>query len=201
MDSDHHTRVRACLTGRLREYSEKTDIAEYHPSHDLRAARLDPRRAVSCGTVGSGKEYRKRSGPLQMLRTISAIRVFQESENQAMVQPGPTTGQRTRRYWPQSRAGGCLLIATIILGPPLIVFIFSAIAGQVTGYEFSPDKIARRRFAYIEIPFLHLQITPLVRSDETEVLEVHLQNSPFIPKSKAKKRREVSARPSVPSTA
>ena len=51
-----------------------------------------------------------------------------------------------------------------ILGISLIVFVVIRTQGNVRGQEFSPTHFLARDFSFYEIPFLHIQITPIHRS-------------------------------------
>ena len=63
--------------------------------------------------------------------------------------------------------------------------------GHVTGSEFTPDRFARRDFAFYRIPLIRLQVSPVVRWDTTNDLETHLTQQKIIPKLPAPKRWDV----------
>jgi tetratricopeptide (TPR) repeat protein len=52
--------------------------------------------------------------------------------------------------------------------------------GAVHGEEFAPDSFERRRFAYLELPLIRVQITPKSHNDETGDLEKFLVTKKII---------------------
>lgn len=54
--------------------------------------------------------------------------------------------------------------------------------GSVKGEEFSPDSFRRRRFAFLELPLIRVQITPIHHTDTTNDLEKHLTTKKLLPK-------------------
>ncbi len=49
----------------------------------------------------------------------------------------------------------------------LLVVVVVFLMGNVTGTEFAPSHFQTREFSFYEIPFLHVQITPIKRKDVT----------------------------------
>lgn len=86
-----------------------------------------------------------------------------------------TTGQSTTPKDTESAlisriafcALGVLLFAVVIV---YAVLYF----GSVRGEEFSPDSFKRRKFAYLELPLVRYQITPIHHTDTTNDLEKYL---------------------------
>ncbi|MBP90226.1 MAG: hypothetical protein CMJ64_26545 [Planctomycetaceae bacterium] len=62
---------------------------------------------------------------------------------------------------------GVLLLAAVVI---LATLYF----GKIGGEEFSPTRFQRRVFAYVEIPLLKVQVSPISRSDTTGDLEKYL---------------------------
>jgi hypothetical protein len=59
------------------------------------------------------------------------------------------------------------LIIVCTLLSVLLISAVVAIKGHVSGSEFSPSHFQTREFTFYEIPFVHLQITPIRRKDTT----------------------------------
>lgn len=83
------------------------------------------------------------------------------------------------------------------IGFGLLVLLLSGIVivygvlwfGTVNGEEFSPDSFKRRRFAYIQLPLLGFQITPIRHTDETNDLEKYLSAEQLYPKAEKAQSR------------
>lgn len=55
----------------------------------------------------------------------------------------------------------CTLLSVLLIGAVV------GIKGHVSGTEFAPSHFQTREFTFYEIPFLHIQITPIRRKDTT----------------------------------
>jgi hypothetical protein len=64
--------------------------------------------------------------------------------------------------------------AMCLISVPLVRY------GAVSGEEFAPGRFHRRSYHYWEIPFLHVQLTPIQRQDETSDLEKFLVQQKLI---------------------
>ena len=62
----------------------------------------------------------------------------------------------------------------------LLLFVVVRLQGHVTGREFSPTHFRLREFSFYEIPLLHLQITPIKRSDVTPRSATYLRQKSLI---------------------
>ncbi|WP_182866063.1 hypothetical protein [Stieleria mannarensis] len=62
-----------------------------------------------------------------------------------------------------------------------------AIKGNVSGTEFAPSHFQTRQFSFYEIPFLHLQITPITRRDSTGPLARQIRAKGWITVVRGKK--------------
>ncbi len=74
----------------------------------------------------------------------------------------------SRRGW---RWGIVLLAAA---GLSITGYFSIQVFGRVSGEEFSPHTFQRRFFFYYEVPSLQFQITPIYRSERTNLLEEQL---------------------------
>ncbi|MEE3369283.1 MAG: hypothetical protein VX346_08060 [Planctomycetota bacterium] len=74
------------------------------------------------------------------------------------------------------------------LGLLLVVAVCTVTFGRVEGEEFSPQTFQRRRFRYVEIPLLGIQVTPIDRQDTTNDLERYLRLLPSVVRSPVSKR-------------
>lgn len=92
------------------------------------------------------------------------------------VNSAPTTTQRrkksTTRFW--------ITIAGVIL-MLLAGFFVIRTQGHVSGVEFSPSHFQTREFSFYEIPLLHLQITPIVRQNQTVDTATYIRQKLLIP--------------------
>ncbi len=62
----------------------------------------------------------------------------------------------------------------------LLLFIVIRTQGHVTGKEFSPTHFQQRDFSFYEIPFIHLQITPIHRAGSTPTTAMYVRQSSLI---------------------
>lgn len=97
----------------------------------------------------------------------------------------PITTPGTRPQGRRSRTGrsGSGRFWVLTITGSLIVLFLSGIVfffGQVEGREFAPSHFEIRRFSFIEIPLLRLQITPIRRFSESSVLQSYLNTSSLI---------------------
>jgi|CXWL01.1.fsa_nt_gi hypothetical protein len=77
-------------------------------------------------------------------------------------------------------------IAFGVLGLFLIgvVLVYAVLYfGSVSGEEFSSDSFRRRRFSYLELPLIGVQITPIRHTDTTNDLEKYLAAQKLFPKT------------------
>lgn len=73
--------------------------------------------------------------------------------------------------------------ALIIICSILSIFLIGtivAIKGGVTGTEFSPSHFQTREFSFYEIPFFHIQITPIDRKNTTGPIARQLRAKSWI---------------------
>lgn len=70
-----------------------------------------------------------------------------------------------------SRIGVAVLGLLLISG---VIFLVTVYFGGVQGQEFSPTNFQRRDFAYVEVPLVRLQVTPITRQDASSDLEKYL---------------------------
>jgi hypothetical protein len=59
------------------------------------------------------------------------------------------------------------IIVVSSLGVGLILFLVIRTQGRVSGFEFAPSHFQQRQFEFFEIPWIHLQVTPIKRSSST----------------------------------
>ena len=72
----------------------------------------------------------------------------------------------------------------VILGGVFFTLILLAVVrlqGHVSGSEFSPSHFQIRGFSFYEIPLLHIQITPIKRSDLTPSTATYIRQKSLIP--------------------
>lgn len=74
------------------------------------------------------------------------------------------------------------------LGLLFVVAVCTVTFGRVEGEEFSPQTFQRRRFRYVEIPLLGIQVSPIDRQDTTNGLEQHLRQLPGVAQIPVTKR-------------
>ena len=70
------------------------------------------------------------------------------------------------------------VLATLILG--FVIFILIRIQGFVSGDEFSPTHFQQRNFTFYEIPLIHVQITPIKRTDKTPSTATYVRQNSLI---------------------
>ncbi len=65
----------------------------------------------------------------------------------------------------------------------VIVVVFFVIRGQgyVEGVEFSPTHFQKRNFSFYEIPLIHSQITPIIRTSATPRTATYVRQTGLIP--------------------
>lgn len=107
------------------------------------------------------------------------------SQSNTAANPTPITTPGTRPQGRRSRTGrsGSGRFWVLTITGSLIVLFLSGIVfffGQVEGREFAPSHFEIRRFSFIEIPLLRLQITPIRRFSESSVLQSYLNTSSLI---------------------
>jgi hypothetical protein len=81
---------------------------------------------------------------------------------------------------PTSTSAKIALGALVTLAVVIVVALSSALFGQVAGEEFNPYTFQRRRFYYFEIPLIHIQVWPLVRSAASGTLEEHIETNKYV---------------------
>ena len=94
--------------------------------------------------------------------------------------PIPPAAARPRR--PRDTVVLCLFGT---LAAAAVVALATLMFGHVVGEEFCPSTFARRSFHYLEIPLLHVQVSPITRSDATPSLERTLRSQGYIPAAPA----------------
>ena len=62
----------------------------------------------------------------------------------------------------------------------LLMFIVIRTQGHVTGKEFSPTHFQQRDFSFYEIPFIHVQITPINRAGSTPTCAMYLRQKSLV---------------------
>ncbi len=68
------------------------------------------------------------------------------------------------------RMNGLLIGLAIVAVGSTAVYLF----GQVEGIEFSPNEFRYRNFQYVQIPWIRVQVWPIVRSDSSPGLSDYL---------------------------
>jgi hypothetical protein len=82
----------------------------------------------------------------------------------------------TRRHPGSIFLFGCLGLFGLVA----VLTIATLLFGLHTGEEFAPDSFQRRTFYYYQIPLLGIQVTPIVREDQTSMFERYLRTNGFI---------------------
>jgi hypothetical protein len=83
----------------------------------------------------------------------------------------------------RAKTGWILRIAlglSALLGIGFAVLVATLAFGARGGEEFSPTSFSRRSFYYYEIPLLRIQVTPVIRDDDTNALETLLQTKNYV---------------------
>ena len=91
---------------------------------------------------------------------------------------------------PASRRRLARIVVTTFLAVCALVsleFLF----GRVSGSEFSPDRFERRSFLFYQVPWFQLQISPVVRKDKSNKLEVYLRRKMLISAPRQSRRWDV----------
>ena len=91
-----------------------------------------------------------------------------------MVDPSPKNrrkSSRTARVW-------ILSITTVVL--ILFGLIVIQTQGNIKGTEFSPTHFQQRHFRFYEIPLIHLQITPIKRTNSSNDTAIYLRQKSLI---------------------
>ncbi len=72
------------------------------------------------------------------------------------------------------------VIVVSTLGVALILFLVIRTQGHVSGVEFSPSHFQQRKFEFFEIPWIHLQVTPIKRSSSTSDAAQYIRQNGLI---------------------
>ena len=90
-----------------------------------------------------------------------------------MSQPARSANRVARGTNPslRSRIGLAALGVLLVSGAVVLVTVYF---GGIKGEEFSPTSFNRRVFAYVEIPLVKIQVTPVSRENTTGDLEKYL---------------------------
>lgn len=83
------------------------------------------------------------------------------------------TGSSSRNRRPVAYIVAAVLTLVLVGG-------FVAIQGNVSGTEFSPTHFRTREFSFYEIPLVHVQLTPITRTDRTGPVERQLRAKTWI---------------------
>ncbi len=59
------------------------------------------------------------------------------------------------------------IVLVSIFGVSLVLYIVIRVQGRVEGVEFAPSHFQERQFYFLEIPWIHLQISPIRRTSVT----------------------------------
>lgn len=92
--------------------------------------------------------------------------------------PSETTGDRRRRRHLVGTSGKIVAISVAILSGfvALSVLIF----GFVEGREFAPTHFKTRKFWYLEIPILGVQVSPIIRTEANSSLQQYLVSNSLV---------------------
>lgn len=71
-----------------------------------------------------------------------------------------------------------VLISSIGVG--LILYLVVRVQGRVSGVEFSPSHFQQREFEFWEIPWIHLQVSPIKRTSSTPVAARYIRQKSLI---------------------
>lgn len=80
------------------------------------------------------------------------------------------------KTWSMATVSVLIAVVCAVVGSVVIVVVF----GRVSGEEFNPLAIQRRRFYFFEIPVVQWQVYPLVRSKPSEDLEEFLVDQKYL---------------------
>ncbi len=78
---------------------------------------------------------------------------------------------RGLRFW---------VIAVSLLGVSFILYLVIRFQGHVSGTEFAPSHFQQRTFSFYELPWVHLQITPIDRSSSTPAAAQYIRQNNLI---------------------
>lgn len=93
--------------------------------------------------------------------------------------------RRPKRHW-----GTKLLFAILaIVGVAAVFLVATLLFGLNAGEEFSPDTFSRRTFYYYEIPLIGIQVTPIVRKDQTSPLASYLRRKGLLKSNRTSQNR------------
>jgi hypothetical protein len=73
-----------------------------------------------------------------------------------------------------------LVVLLVLAGGLFIVATGTLLFGQVSGQEFAPDTLERRRYSYYELPVVRIQVTPVWRSVSRPELEQALVDGKYV---------------------
>jgi hypothetical protein len=91
----------------------------------------------------------------------------------------PPSSSTTRTHRPR-KLGSRILLTLIVVGGLAFILLFFLVAfGQVEGQEFSPDSLALRRFSYMQLPLVNIQVTPPTRTTLPSPLTKYLRQQRF----------------------
>lgn len=93
----------------------------------------------------------------------------------------PRPSSRARRGSRRSLIIVCTILSLFLVGAVV------AIKGNVSGTEFAPSHFQTRDFAFYEIPFFHIQITPITRKNTTGAVQRQLRAKGWITVPRGKK--------------
>lgn len=98
--------------------------------------------------------------------------------------PAASTARPARSASSGSGRTPFILVAVIFLLIAGSLTVMAVLAsGNVSGTEFSPTTFEVRQFSYYELPVVHLQLTPVERSNQSPVLDSFLENEKLLPPS------------------
>jgi hypothetical protein len=73
-----------------------------------------------------------------------------------------------------------LVVLLVLAGGLFIVATGTLLFGQISGQEFAPDTLERRRYSYYELPVVRIQVTPIWRSVSRPELEQALVDGKYV---------------------
>jgi hypothetical protein len=92
--------------------------------------------------------------------------------------PSETIGDRRRRRYRGGTSGKIVAISAAILLGFLAISVL--IFGYVEGREFAPTHFKTRKFWYLEIPILGVQVWPIVRTEANSSLQQYLVSNSLV---------------------